>query len=101
MDDLASAVVHLLINYTKKDPNDIIVNVGCGKEISIKDLAGKISRIVGYTGCVTWDGSKPDGTPRKLLSVDKLRNSGWKPQIDLDTGIQTTYEWYLSCKKKH
>jgi GDP-L-fucose synthase len=62
-------------------------------------LAETIKRIVGYTGTITWDASKPDGTPRKLMDVSKMNEMGWKAQVDLEIGIQKTYEWYLNNQK--
>ena len=70
------------------------VNVGAGKDVTIKDLAGIVKGIVGYRGQEIWDRSKPDGTPRKLLDIARLRRTGWRPRIDLQQGIGDTYEWY-------
>jgi GDP-L-fucose synthase len=91
VDDLADASVFCMENYEDSD----IMNVGTGIDISIKELAEKISNIVGYTGKINWDTSKPNGTPRKLLNVDKLTNFGWKYSIDLEEGLNKTYDWYL------
>jgi GDP-L-fucose synthase len=71
-----------------------IINVGCGEDISIRELAELICDIVGFDGELAWDTAKPDGTPRKLLDVSKLRALGWKPSISLHEGITRTYEWY-------
>lgn len=92
VDDLAAAVVFALEN----NMTESFYNVGTGTDLSIKDLAETIKRIVGYTGTITWDASKPDGTPRKLMDVSKMKEMGWKAQVDLETGIQKTYEWYLN-----
>ena len=91
VDDLASAAVHLMRNYSY----DQIVNVGAGSEISIRDLARTIQHVVGYKGRVVHDTSKPDGTPRKLLDVSRLNALGWHSSIPLEEGIRQTYEWYL------
>jgi GDP-L-fucose synthase len=91
VDDLASAAVHLMRNYS----SDQIVNVGAGSEISIRDLARTIQHVVGYKGRVVHDTSKPDGTPRKLLDVSRLNALGWHSSIPLEEGIRQTYEWYL------
>ena len=91
-DDLARAVLHLLNHYDDGAP----INVGWGKDISIKDLAKLIAEVVGFEGSIEWDMSKPDGTPRKLLDVSKIQSLGWQPKIELREGIKSTYEWYLS-----
>jgi GDP-L-fucose synthase len=91
VDDLAGAAVYLMQNYS----SDQIVNVGTGSEISIRDLALTIQRVVGFEGRLVHDLSKPDGTPRKLLDVSRLRALGWKSSISLEEGIRQTYEWYL------
>lgn len=92
VDDLADAVIFLLQNYD--DPQTI--NIGTGKELPIRELAEIIAEVVGYTGTLTQDTSKPDGTPRKLLDVSRLTALGWKAQIGLEEGIRETYEWYLT-----
>ena len=91
VDDLASACVLLLEQYDAPE----IINVGCGEDISIRGLAELICDVVGFDGELTWDANKPDGTPRKLLDVTKLRALGWKPSILLRDGIARTYEWFL------
>jgi GDP-L-fucose synthase len=91
VDDLAAACLFLLEEYD--DPE--IINVGWGEDISIRELAELICDIVGFSGGLTWDPSKPDGTPRKLLDVSKLRALGWRPAITLRDGIVSTYEWFL------
>ncbi len=92
VDDLAGAVLHLLRTYDSPDT----INVGTGKEISIRNLAELIASVVGYAGEIEWDASRPDGTPRKLLDVAKLSALGWSPQIELADGVASTYAWYTS-----
>jgi GDP-L-fucose synthase len=92
VDDLADASLLLLRSYDGPES----VNVGCGEDLSIADLAGVVSRVVGFQGEIAFDPSKPDGTPRKLLSIGKLSSLGWKPKIDLEDGIRSTYEWWQS-----
>ena len=72
-----------------------LINIGCGKDLTIRELANLVSRLVGYEGEVFWDTAKPDGTPRKLLDISRLKSLGWSPRIDLETGIRNTYNWYL------
>lgn len=91
-DDLASACLFLLSNYD----SDLPINVGTGSEISIQDLAHLIQDIVGFKGEIVWDGSKPDGTPRKLLDSSRINSLGWEAEIPLEQGLASTYEWYLS-----
>jgi GDP-L-fucose synthase len=92
VDDLASACLFLLDNYDSPE----IINVGWGEDISIHELAELICEIVGFRGEISWDREKPDGTPRKLLDVSKLRGLGWNPRITLREGIAQTYEWFLT-----
>jgi len=92
--DFAKAVVFCMDKYD--DSNQI--NVGSGQEISIKNLADKISKAVGFSGEIIWDSSKPDGTMRKVLDSSRIANLGWKPTISLDQGIASTVEWYLENK---
>jgi GDP-L-fucose synthase len=91
VDDLASACLFLLEKYDSPE----IINVGCGEDISIRELAELICDIVGFEGQLAWDDTKPDGTPRKLLDVTRLQNLGWRPTIPLRDGIAQTYEWFL------
>ncbi|MEY2526191.1 MAG: GDP-L-fucose synthase [Verrucomicrobiota bacterium] len=91
VDDLASACLFLLEKYDSPE----IVNIGWGQDISIRELADLICDVVGFKGKLAWDSSKPDGTPRKLLDVTKLRNLGWSPNISLREGIVRTYDWFL------
>jgi GDP-L-fucose synthase len=92
VDDLASACLLLLEKYDSRE----IINVGCGEDISIRELAALICDVVGFDGELAWDATKPDGTPRKLLDVTKLRALGWNPAIPLREGIAKTYEWFLA-----
>jgi GDP-L-fucose synthase len=91
VDDLAAACVYLLAKYDSPE----IINVGCGEDISIRELAELICEIVGFEGELAWDSTKPDGTPRKLLDVSKIHALGWRHQIGLREGIAATYEWFL------
>jgi GDP-L-fucose synthase len=91
VDDCASACLYMLQKYDSPE----IVNVGCGEDISIRELAELICDVVGFEGELTWDKTKPDGTPRKLLDVSKLRGLGWAPTIPLREGIAKTYDWFL------
>lgn len=95
VDDLADACLFLMDNYDSPE----IINVGTGKDITIKELAKTIAEAVGYDGDIAWDTSKPNGTPRKLLNVDKLHSLGWKHSIELEAGLKETYEWYLKNEK--
>ncbi|WP_237168974.1 GDP-L-fucose synthase family protein [Prescottella equi] len=90
VEDLASACLHLLDNYD----GDEHVNVGTGKDSTIRELAEMVAQEVGYTGDIEWDTSKPDGTPRKLLDIAKLQETGWAPSISLHEGIASTVAWY-------
>src|SRR6266446_7468067 len=91
-DDLAFACLLLLEKYDSPE----IINVGCGEDISIRELAELICDVVGFDGELAWDTTKPDGTPRKLLDVTKLHALGWKPAITLRDGIQLTYDWFVA-----
>lgn len=95
VDDMADASVFIMNNYSGSE----IVNIGTGSDISIKSLAEKIKKVVGYKGKIVWDTSKPDGTPRKRLNVSKLHKLGWKHKIDVDTGIKSTYKWFIENDK--
>ncbi|NEA33666.1 GDP-L-fucose synthase [Streptomyces sp. SID13031] len=92
VDDLADASLHLLEHYDEPGP----INVGVGTDVTIRELAGIIAKVVGYEGAIGTDPSKPDGTPRKLLDVSKLGALGWKPGIDLEEGVASVYAWYLA-----
>lgn len=90
-EDFGRACLFLLDNYD----SELAINVGVGQDISIKDLAETIQRIVGFEGDILWDDTKPDGTPRKLLDVSRIAALGWKSRISLENGIRSTYNWYL------
>lgn len=92
VDDMAAAVVFALEN---KLP-DYLYNVGTGEDLTIKLLAETIQKITGHQGKILWDSSKPDGTPRKLMDVSKMHQLGWQHQVDLEAGIQETYDWFLA-----
>ncbi|MGR9048631.1 GDP-L-fucose synthase [Halobacillus faecis] len=94
-EDLADATIFLMQNHTGNE----IVNIGVGKDISINDLAVTIKDIVGFEGEITFNTSKPDGTPRKLVDVTKLNSLGWEAQTTLENGIKKSYEWYLKNEK--
>ena len=91
VDDMADACVFLMERYDSSE----IINIGCGEDVSIADLAALIRDVVGYRGEISYDRSKPDGTPRKLLDVSRLRSLGWAPRIPLERGVAETYDWYL------
>jgi GDP-L-fucose synthase len=91
VDDCASACLHLLEKYDSPE----IINVGCGEDVSIRELAELICDVVGFDGDLAWDKAKPNGTPRKLLDISKLRALGWKQTIPLREGIMRTYDWFL------
>ena len=92
VDDCADACVYLMNLYEESD----IINIGSGEDISIHDLALLIKSVVGFAGGIVYDKTKPDGTPRKLVDISKIRRAGWSPAINLEEGIRTTYEWYRS-----
>ena len=90
VDDMADAAVFLMQHYDEAE----IINVGTGEDVTIGELAGMVAEVVGYDGALRFDTSKPDGTPRKLLDVGRLKALGWKPRISLREGLVSTYEWY-------
>jgi GDP-L-fucose synthase len=96
VEDLARAVVLASESYD----DDLHLNVGTGQDISIFELATKISSLVGYQGEVLWDDSKPDGTPRKVLDVGRIKSLGWEPKITLETGIASTIAWYQDADSR-
>jgi GDP-L-fucose synthase len=95
VDDMAEAVVFALENELP----DYLYNVGTGEDLTIKELAETIQKIVGHQGDIIWDDSKPDGTPRKLMDISKMHALGWKHKVNLEEGIQKTYDWFLENVK--
>jgi GDP-L-fucose synthase len=91
-DDLGDACAFLMEHYSEEQ----FINAGSGVEISIRDLSELVGRIVGFTGRIVWDHSKPDGTPRKLMDPSRLAALGWRPKVDLETGIRLAYQDFLS-----
>ncbi len=91
VDDMAQAVVFALENTLP----DYLYNIGTGVDLTIKELAETIQKITGHQGEIIWDSSKPDGTPRKLMDISKMHDLGWKHKVDLEEGIQLTYDWFL------
>ncbi len=91
VDDLARACVFLMENYSEEQ----FINIGSGSDLSVRELAETVKHIVGFAGEIVWDTSKPDGTPRKLMDSSQLLALGWKPQVDLRTGIRLAYEDFL------
>ena len=94
-EDLADAVVFLIEHYDSPE----IINIGCGRDVTIRELAELVCEVVGFTGTLEFDSTKPDGTPRKLLDVSKLTKLGWQAKIPLRKGIESTYEWFLNNRK--
>lgn len=94
VDDLASACLFLMNNYN--DPE--IINIGIGEDMSIAELANMVKRVVGYEGSIVWDTTRPDGTPRRLLDVSKIKALGWNPEVSLPEGLQRAYVWYKENK---
>lgn len=105
VDDMAGACLHIM-NLPKEVygehvlPMSSHINVGTGKDCTIRELANTIARAVGYRGDILWDTSKPDGTPRKLLDVGLLERLGWQYSVELDEGIERTYQWFLQNQEK-
>lgn len=95
VDDLADACLFLMRRYDDSEP----INVGVGDDITVHELAELIGKVVGYEGTVGWDRTKPDGTPRKLLDVSRLKGAGWKAQIGLKEGLERAYAWYAKEQK--
>jgi GDP-L-fucose synthase len=91
VDDLAKGVVYCLDNYDEYEH----INCGAGFDLSIRELAETVGRVVGYEGDLVFDTSKPDGTPRKIMDSSRMRALGWKPEISFEDGIASTYRWYL------
>ena len=78
----------------EKYDSDEVINIGTGEDVTIKELAETIAGVTGYKNNVKWDTTKPNGTPRKVLNVDKVKSLGWEPKIGLRDGIESTYQWY-------
>ena len=95
VDDLASAVLHVLDNYDDPTP----INIGTGIDLSVRELAALVAEVVGYSGDVAWDSDKPDGTPRKVLDVSRLSDLGWSARIDLRAGLVDAYGWYAEHRE--
>jgi GDP-L-fucose synthase len=91
VDDLARACLMLLEEYDDPMP----INVGCGTDVTIAELAAQIAEVVGWRGRIEWDSSRPDGAPRKFLNVEQINALGWKSEIRLTDGIRRTYEWFV------
>lgn len=101
VDDMAAACIHVMgLSETEykscTEPMLSHLNVGTGADVTIRELAETIGRVVGYQGEISWNTSKPDGTPRKLMDVSKLKSLGWEPKIGLEEGLSSTYQWFLS-----
>lgn len=96
VDDMAQAVVFALENKLPEH----LYNVGTGEDLTIKHLAETIQKVVGHQGTIIWDATKPDGTPRKLMDISKMHQLGWKHQVDLQNGIEKTYQWFLENIEK-
>jgi GDP-L-fucose synthase len=96
VDDCADALAHLMKTYSGEQH----VNVGSGTDLTIAELAELVARVVGFKGKVIFDSSKPDGTPRKLMSVEKLRALGWQPKIALESGLTALHQWYLQSLQR-
>jgi GDP-L-fucose synthase len=96
VDDLAEACIFLMENYSGEN----FLNAGYGSDVTIKELAETVQRVVGYAGKIVWDTSKPDGTPRKLMDSSRLLALGWRPKINLETGIRLAYDDFLKSSAK-
>ena len=96
VDDLAEACYTCMRDYDNPD----IINIGTGQDVTIKELAETVADVVGFKGEIVWDASKPNGTPRKVLNIEKIKTLGWKPKISLREGIKSTYEWFKDYEVK-
>lgn len=96
VDDLATACLLLIEKYDSPE----IINIGCGEDVTVRELAELICDVVGFAGELVWDKTKPDGTPRKLLDVTRIRALGWEPTIPLRKGVAETYEWFLANRAR-
>ena len=99
VDDLAEACLFLMNLDGEELASNQIINVGTGEDLTIKEVAELIGKIIGYNGEITWDSSKPDGTPRKILDVTRIHTLGWKHKITIEQGVLATYQWYLNNEK--
>jgi GDP-L-fucose synthase len=95
VDDVGEAIVFALERVTASEVPDGLLNVGCGEDRTIRELAGLVQSVVGHRGPIEWDATKPDGTLRKLMDVSRLFAAGWRPGIALEDGVRSTYEWFL------
>jgi GDP-L-fucose synthase len=95
VDDLAEACLFLMETYDSPE----LINVGCGQDVTIRELAALVGKVIGFSGQLEWDTTKPDGTPRKLLDVSRLNKLGWKASTPLEEGIRATYQWWLANGK--
>ena len=104
-DDLAEACLKLLekdwkeVSATFPSPRLPLINIGCGEDVTIKELTELVARTVGFKGKISWDHSKPDGTPRKLLDVSRMSLLGWRPQVPLNNGIRSAYVHFLETRQ--
>ena len=96
VDDLARAISHVLYNYNGNE----LLNVGTGKDVTIKEAAEMVAKTVGYEGDIVWDHTKPDGTPRKVLDVSRIQATGWTSEVSLEEGLKRTVEWYKNETSK-
>jgi len=94
VDDLAEACVWLMDKYTALEIGGF-VNIGCGEDLTINELAKLIAEVTGFKGSFVYDNSKPDGTPQKLLDISRIKKLGWAPKIPLHDGLRLTYDWYV------
>jgi GDP-L-fucose synthase len=96
VDDLADAVIIASASYD----SSMHLNIGTGQDLPIKELAQKVAKAAGFAGEIEWDSTKPDGTPRKVLDVSRIKGLGWEPTISLDDGIASTIAWYLEANAR-
>jgi len=96
VEDLAEAIIFVMENKLEES----LYNVGTGDDLSLKELALLVQKVIGHQGEIIWDTSKPDGTPRKVMEVSKLKKMGWSPKITLEQGIEETYQWFLENREK-
>ena len=105
VDDMAAACLHVMdlepqVYETHTEPMMSHINVGTGVDCTIRELAETMQRVVGFEGTLGFDTTKPDGTPRKLMDVSRLKNLGWQYSLSLEDGLRKTYEWFVSNEKK-